>query len=437
MASTADQGLLQSGPLDAHFPIGFKVWPRKIELKSFKTGKKYVTWLSVRNDTAAVRRVRILPPATSPFAIEYQEEGALISPGITTKVKVIFKSSDLVASYDTVRVVTGDSSSEQLDVPLSAFPPGPEIEFNKLVNLGVVITNATARKTFALRNMGEIPGKFTIESAKDDQLLFDKTEGQLAPKGEMGDMTNVSLEITATEAGEFRAVYKVKLDTVVGERVEILTVVGTVLEPSLTQTIPGQGPLDKVNFGDLYFGQTRVVRSHLVNNSPLATPFVITISSNEDMDDLNGEPDPYVSVFPAEGKLEPYTQIQISYVFQPQRLLQNKVNVSFFSVGNCLRSLFFSLFGSPIAVLFSALVAGFQVASVDRRLDCSVREECHHRLPQCGAVAYLPHLGQGGGAVDFTVAADSGVWQDHRQENGGLGLGHQEQERRFAHLFRL
>merc|ERR1712196_479150 len=66
-----------------------RIYPPSVEFEGIEPGILYVLTISIQNITHAVRRMRIIPPATPHFVLNYVPTGS-IAPGLDIKAEVEF-----------------------------------------------------------------------------------------------------------------------------------------------------------------------------------------------------------------------------------------------------------------------------------------------------------------------------------------------------------
>jgi hypothetical protein len=106
--------------------------------------------------------------------------------------------------------------------------------------------------------------------------MFTPKEGSIDP----GQSVTVQADFSPTELGTVHAMPMVTLSGLSkGEPPRVLDITANVVSHSLSLTMPGRvaGPVRDIAFGSMYYGQTRVVRAKITNNSPLRSTFAISV----------------------------------------------------------------------------------------------------------------------------------------------------------------
>eukprot|EP00941_MAST-03F_sp_MAST-3F-sp1_P000816 g816.t1 len=324
-----------------------RVYPPALDFIGVEFGPLYVMTLSVQNTDSKVRRVRIIPPKTNFFRVAYFPNTA-VAPGLDVQFEVEFQAAVEKDYHDKITVISGD---ESIEVPLHAYLPAPNIEFDPFCDLGVVVLNSSATKYIEFMNSGHRPGDVEIE-CEDENFEISPLKFQLGPKGRFIDQdrdgrmeedewvdyprdqwtSRVRVEFVGTEVGPVRGVARVKLKGRSGIRV--LDINAEVVDQRLELVpIGGDGPsIEEIPFGTVYYGEKREVRSMLVNNgpNPVSFSFVDEEKKREgetDGDDLDEEenensakppkPPETILIKPMEGMMKPYSSTEVVCTFAP------------------------------------------------------------------------------------------------------------------------
>lgn len=305
----------------------FKFYPEEVTFRDVVPGELAEAWITVRNDSARRRKIRVAKPNTKNFQIEVfnEDQANALSPGLSLKIKVTYMANTDVSCHDSL-LIQGDGEGNRpakFVVPLHALAFSANIQFNNYVNLDSVVVGSTTVKYVTFTNIGKKEGEYKIKF-EDSTLKVTPASAILAP----GESKDVRLEFSPSDVGMIQ--YQGQVTTIGSENEDvpqIIDVKGNVVKQSLELTMPGKvaGPVNDISFGTLYNGQTRVARGCLVNNSPLPCNFIVTLSDGKD-ENMNEDDDneqdsetvrPDILVIPSEGKLQPYSQIELEFVFQP------------------------------------------------------------------------------------------------------------------------
>mmetsp|Transcript_18627 Transcript_18627/g.36432 ORF Transcript_18627/g.36432 Transcript_18627/m.36432 type:complete len:3020 (+) Transcript_18627:106-9165(+) len=341
-------------PQSARHQNHVEIFPDQVDFRNIEVGREECITMIIRNNSTHVRKIRLSKPKTKYFTIRLSDDHAVLSPGISLKVYVHFFCTAKLDEpcNDSLIVSFGDSAAEKVYVPVNAFPQAAEIEFDTFINLGTAVISNQLVKFVTFTNHGILPGEFKIasgiepvegegEKEKKKEEEAEYVPLQLSPTTaflEPGQSQEVRVEFNPVDLGPFTHKGIVHIT---GSEQKPRTVPfemsANVVEQSLELSMPGRsaGAIKDIFLGSIYFGQTRVVRATLGNNSPLPTTFAIAMAEagladkQEDDDDLESSlnetqvdpenaPKPNILCIPSEGRLEPFTEMEVEFVFQPQ-----------------------------------------------------------------------------------------------------------------------
>ena len=356
----------------------------------------YAQNVMIRNHDTVARRVRIDPPTTNgPFTLIHTPSKAL-APGLDVVIEVQFQlpltmenvlEDDAKAGVYRDRLIVhfGDSG-KIVHVPLRACEPLPKLRLTSLVpvkrfenvfglDLGDVLLGTDLRTTITLENLGPSKAEFRFDAASGEEeekndLQFIPPEGSLGADATAYDdlvamvRPHLKEEQDAFDDLEVRAArdlpQKATVDVIFTAKVlgtahfHITTNANEPTPPVIELTANVVAPtfelrscddennhlLGNVDFGSLFYGQTREKSAILVNESPVALPFVIGVSIDRDVAteaarnaaEASGRPhtteffldewqvdDGSVTVSPLEGLLEPYAKQKVIFKFAPKK----------------------------------------------------------------------------------------------------------------------
>ena len=204
VASQSQKGSEEAGAAFEQ-PSLIKVFPRVVDFKNVKGGITYVATVVVQNTDSKPRRLRFKAPKSTDFQLHYEPHPA-IAPGLEEVVEVSFTLSEEKDSHDELIVICED---DQLTLPLHAYIPRPELEFDGFVNMGVLAKASRFIASVAVKNIGAIGGDFRFEPDVAVQTL---TVTPSAFKLASGEGTVVKVEFLAAEIGVFRSLVSLSVD---------------------------------------------------------------------------------------------------------------------------------------------------------------------------------------------------------------------------------
>lgn len=269
-----------------------EVFPPEIVLRNIEVDQLYEVTLSVRNLSNHVRRIRFVPPKASKFLAEYKTLGA-ISSGVSISITITFETDSLGHFHDELTII---SEELKVVVPLHAFAPMPDLQFDPFMNLGFTPEGKHARKEMVFVNEGETQGLVRLTWRKDlsPELYVEPEEFKIEPR----DSKRVVFTYRPKEIGVFRCL--VEVDVQGSEQIKHIDVNATCVEQqvsivapaintsnTVTSEISTMAVTTNINFGSIYHGQSKTVVAHLLNNGPIKLDFAIKLFQGTEEDAEN------------------------------------------------------------------------------------------------------------------------------------------------------
>ena len=337
--------VFNGGPSSEALPAttSFKVFPPAVEFRNVVPGPVYVMSLYIQNISKSPQRIQFKGLSSRAFNLRDLPPGA-VAPGLDTVVEIEFQvaeSQGAPASYHDKLIVS--SSSETIEIPLRAFAPAPQLEFDGFLNLGTVVLGDTVAKYVDITNVGRREGRVAITWEADAPVTISPPEFVLSGTDE-DDGSNcsrrVKVEVQGTDLGAMRLLASVKLDGEQSSR--MIDINANVVEQRLELVLPGRldVPLSELPFGSVHYGERRTVTVLLVNNGPRQQPFAFDVQEHE-----SDAPPPAAvgadgaplapheiglaararaaaglpfRIEPSEGNLAPYEQLAVAVTFCPR-----------------------------------------------------------------------------------------------------------------------
>ena len=310
--------------------LPLRVDPQQIRFESIRPGILYVMTFSVRNATKVAQRIRIEPPKTGIFALNYIPAGA-VAPGLDVRAEIecqVPEKSDLNFFKDCIVTRMGP---HKVEIPIYASKPAPDIVFESMLDLGPVVEGQSMTKVVQFTNEGQVKGTISLKTEDKSRLKIEPTNFDLYPNGLGMNKVSVSVRFDAKDLGAFREF--VKVNVIGNPEPMILDVNARVLQQKLIiLSSKNNSILEKYNFGTLFYGENETVMAKLVNSGPQTVSFTIAYVEDEDraaaaenaLTSSHGQEDialaieRAVSVSPSEGILQPYGEIPVTFCFSPK-----------------------------------------------------------------------------------------------------------------------
>ena len=217
---------------------------------------------------------------------------------------------------------------------LHALQPGPDVQFEPLVNFKFIPINETKTETVEFKNEGRLAGKVRLVYDKKAQdMNIQSSEFSIEPD----EIAKVEISLKASEPDFIRRLIEVHVDG--QDKVRNIDVNATSVEYHLSIVFEeGGGQKSSLNFGTLYMGEKREYPASLVNNGPKAINFNVKFLEgirNLD-DDLQIEDEAFVSpnvarrevtervltTLPLNGIVPPYSQIPIKFICRTSKTIK-------------------------------------------------------------------------------------------------------------------
>lgn len=135
-----------------------QVFPAVVEFRNIELDVMYIMTLTIQNISCNALRYRLSPPLSKCFKI-VDSPTRIIAPGMSVKVEVKFVAKSLEADQTDNLILT--SNGTKIDIPLRAYVPSSQIEFNGFADLGPVVLENRSATFIDLVNTGK-PGKASM-----------------------------------------------------------------------------------------------------------------------------------------------------------------------------------------------------------------------------------------------------------------------------------
>mmetsp|Transcript_116740 Transcript_116740/g.330240 ORF Transcript_116740/g.330240 Transcript_116740/m.330240 type:complete len:846 (+) Transcript_116740:3-2540(+) len=135
--------------------------PQVLHFGGFQIHKRHTLCLRIMNISPSSLRVTIIAPTTPYFKLDYDKKG-LLAPGMGEEITVVFEPHEWRYYHDTVKIFCGELS-ENLVVPIHAYPSANEITLPKIVDFGAVAVGTSRTKVIPLSCKIPIGFEFEVE----------------------------------------------------------------------------------------------------------------------------------------------------------------------------------------------------------------------------------------------------------------------------------
>lgn len=303
--------------------------PSTIEFLDIQANMRYIQTLMVKNLSPVVKRIRVVPPATSEFSLKNHKNEIAIAPGLPISIDIEFLTRNPCDRVDKLLITAEDFKSE---VTLMAKAPCADLTFEPSVDFGIVTTKRIHQRELTFRNQGSQPGSFEI-SPPPRNLKLTPQSGRLRP----GDAQRVKVELTAESPCTLHELVEVKMEGLSSlvPATRTIDVHGTCQDQALHLTLNGQPVDSPLDFGSLYHGQSKTIAAMLVNDGPTACSFSAQVSKEGEGGDVRGslasspaetvaKAEQPLTVSPFTGQVPAFGKLPILFTFSPAVRAEDK-----------------------------------------------------------------------------------------------------------------
>ena len=294
------------------------ITPSEIIFRDVTINQTYEMSIYVRNLSKIVRRIRIFQPQNTKFRCDYEMAGA-IAAGLAMKLTVSFETSVLGEFQDKLKIISDDSIT--LEIPLSAYPLQSQVIFEPFLNFGFVKTGSEKTEVVAFKNEGKTLGKIELKVDKLQDITVDPNFFTLSP----GQEGSVKIKYKPKDAGILRGNLSVIVDG--GQTFQKHIEINATSVEFNRFLIDEAGNLTRsLDFGNVYFGQQKEIKTFLVNNTPkgfnFKSKFRIGFQKEGGLDNYQTpnevgyeQTEKIVCCSPEEGRIESYSQVYFHFTY--------------------------------------------------------------------------------------------------------------------------
>lgn len=311
----------------ANDPIGNEglvVDPKGVRFDSIKPGMLYAMTFSLRNATRSAYRIRIQPPKSPYFALNYIPSGS-VAPGLDIRAEIECQLPIDSPELHFSDVIVASMGPYTIELPLFASKPHAVVKFDSLVNFGYVPSNQISTVDVSFANIGDIPASVVFKQGPNTRVKFSSVKFDLIPN----EKHIITLSYDAKETGSWRELVDVAI--IGGLANEVLDINVQSVEQKLNLLAKSGGILDNIDFGNMIYGQKSSSRAILANSGPRPLTFVVTYPEDDEkpMNDMmlngsenEGDESSYLekkmAMSPVEGIVPPFSELPVMLKFEPQ-----------------------------------------------------------------------------------------------------------------------
>lgn len=274
----------------------------------------------VKNVTKKIKRIKVKPPTTNKFFCDFKNTGPL-APGLSMELIISFKTNEEGDSFsDEILIIP--EGEKPIHLSLYASNKAWHVVYPPFLNFGFLQPSIPGKRELYFSNEGDTVASVSLNpTANDASVLIDEPSFDI----QAGEKKAVTVSLTAQGTGEF--VTKTISVTIGGEQREPISLNAVIVRQVLSVVFEnGAGQASEINFGSLFFGETRECNAVLVNNGPKPLPFNITFTNEsgkekegDDYEDKFKPPmklgiemiEREMSATPLSGTVEAYSEVTL------------------------------------------------------------------------------------------------------------------------------
>lgn len=282
-----------------------RIVPDSVVFRDVMPGESESCPLSITNVGNAPIKIRFVLPIQSPFRLT-KDGTVTAAPGIEFKQNVKFKPDECKTYQDTIKL---DCQGQIVEIPVVAYPSSPRFIINKeSIDLGTMGIGSSATFSFDLTNIGSTTGHFRIV-CDNPSVKFLLTSGEL----ESADSLEISGSFAPQVVDDWEISVSIQCDEAL-EPIPPLILRAKSVKSGLSLTFKDE-PAEELDFGTLYFGQKRSLKTILKNESPYKRSFVVMPPKSIDGSDRTNRA--VFQAMPSEGFMDPNSSVVINFTFCP------------------------------------------------------------------------------------------------------------------------
>ncbi|KAI8834503.1 hypothetical protein BC829DRAFT_448428 [Chytridium lagenaria] len=292
-----------------------------VHFTHWEPGGEHVKQLVVKNVVMKTQKIKYKLPQTRYFSMEFPETQTL-SAGMSWTVPITFRPVAKECYSDVIEFTT---SFGKFYLPIKATLPEHVLEFPESLDFSLCPLKEVARKTFTLRNTGELASTYEWEIAKP--FSINPRVGTLQP----GQSCAVIVEFKPQNASVFTAAAVCRFGDKSQWEQSKVTQALTIYGIGKYSHLAIEGKVTQFDFGEVYVGKSVEKRFILENHSAVPANFQIK--------NAESDTEPYFAFSVQSGTIQSHRKMEISIVYTP--VAAGMVSTEYFNIttqsGNTLQ----------------------------------------------------------------------------------------------------
>ena len=317
----ADRFLTQSSNYykSAHAAASIKLEPSDaVRFQSIQPGTRYVTSFVLRNTTDTSQRIRIKPPKSSYFTLNYLP-GSATAPGLEVRAEIECYIPDDTTEYLFTETITASMGPHTVDIPLYAELISAKVVFENYVDLGCSANiDKELTREILFENKGEVAGSVEFKLFEDSKIKIRPMKFDLQPYGKGGSQQKVVCSCDNKDVGVRREAVQVAVIGGSGS-FSSLEITAEVVRPKLSLlTQDRKGLLDAWDFGSVFFGDSKSISGFLVNNGPQSLSYTVTYADDEQKNPQTEDYEKSIIITPSDGIIDAFSEKLVTIKFHAE-----------------------------------------------------------------------------------------------------------------------
>ncbi|KAL0239039.1 hypothetical protein PCE1_004730 [Barthelona sp. PCE] len=254
--------------------------PDSIDFRHTSVGEVQTVTFRVRNLSSSSRVVRLKPPKLLQFKLNAQPRLPL-APGLSLEFSIEYHCQNLEELCDEIVIESPlKSRVERFTIPIFTHVPKGNIIIPDSVLFGNIVTGIQVSKEFELFNDGDVSSKCNF--------LIDVEGVEIVPSSvslESKERRKITVSVNPEYEGSFRALISCERTNCPNHMLDI-SYVAFAHEVRITHA---GLPLEKLDFGGLFWGQSMIKEVCVQNSSALPIMCDFTVTNKSTIDDDTAE----------------------------------------------------------------------------------------------------------------------------------------------------
>jgi hypothetical protein len=291
--------------------------PSFIFFENVEPGTLYVMTFSVRNVSNASERIRLIPPKSSIFAVNYVPAPS-IAPGLDLRAEIECLIPQELPGHVFLDKIIAVMGNRRVELSVKAEKPQLRLSYPSFLDFGCLQRSQTVIKEVWFENKSRLQGSIRFLPPKSSSLKLSTGKMDFESSAGTGCRALLKITLESKDCGMFRDFIRF-LDTSTSEEF-CIEVIAQVNQPELlVLSNDKSGVLENADFGNIFFGEVRTMTALLVNSGPQSLSYSIRFEDEEENSSTENTADKVksLSISPVDGVVKPFSEIPLTVTFSP------------------------------------------------------------------------------------------------------------------------